>query len=48
MEVVGCLSLPTEVLGRPGLAEKILATPAAASPPRPLGPSRAELLELVG
>lgn len=46
IEVVGCLTLPGEVLARPGVAERILSLAAEATPPR-LGPSRDELLALV-
>jgi 2-polyprenyl-6-methoxyphenol hydroxylase-like FAD-dependent oxidoreductase len=47
LETIGCLALPEEVFGRPGMAERI----AAARPDAPFlmpGPSRTELLALLG
>jgi hypothetical protein len=47
LEVIGLLARAGEVLARPGVLEKVLA--AAEAPVEPLpGPSRAELVELVG
>jgi hypothetical protein len=46
MEIVGCLTLPGDILTRPGVAERILELAQADAPPSP-GPKRAELLELV-
>jgi 2-polyprenyl-6-methoxyphenol hydroxylase-like FAD-dependent oxidoreductase len=46
-EIQGCQALPSEVLGRPGVLEHVLAV-AAERPVPPLpGPDRARLLELV-
>ena len=48
LEVVGCLTLPADVLARPGLAERVLElTSDAADLPKPPGPSREELLQLL-
>jgi 2-polyprenyl-6-methoxyphenol hydroxylase-like FAD-dependent oxidoreductase len=47
LEVVGCLTLPAEVLARPGLVERILEVTDSADLPRPPGPSRTELLQLL-
>jgi len=47
IEIIGCLSLPGEVFGRPGLAEKVLAAAAARGDVRMPGPGREQLLELV-
>lgn len=46
METVGCLATPQEVFSRPGLWERVNTTPGDAF--EIPGPSRAELLELVG
>jgi len=47
MEIVGCLTLPVEVFGRPGLPDRVLElTDPNDMPPLP-GPTRAELLELL-
>jgi len=48
MEIVGCLTLPAEVFARPGLADRILELTDANDVPQPPGPTRAELLELLG
>jgi 2-polyprenyl-6-methoxyphenol hydroxylase-like FAD-dependent oxidoreductase len=48
MEIVGCLTLPGEVFTRTGIAERVLELTDAGSTPRPPGPTRAELLELLG
>ncbi len=47
VEVVSCLAFPVEVLGRPGMMDKILAAAAQAPTGPPPGPSREQLLELV-
>jgi len=48
MEIVGCLTLPTEVFARPGLADRVLElTEHSDAPPPPPGPTRAELLQLL-
>jgi hypothetical protein len=47
LDIVGCLQLPTEVLARPGLAERALRL-AADQPPAPVpGPDREQLLRLL-
>jgi 2-polyprenyl-6-methoxyphenol hydroxylase-like FAD-dependent oxidoreductase len=46
LEIAGLLTQANEVLGRPGVLDKVLAAAETPAPPRP-GPSRAELLELV-
>jgi hypothetical protein len=46
MEIVGCLTLPGDILARPGVAKRILELTPADTPPSP-GPTRAALLELV-
>lgn len=45
-EVLGCLALPSEILQRPGMSEKLAAYVGQRPAPTP-GPSRAELLALV-
>lgn len=47
LEVASLLSRAEEVMARPGLLDKVLAS-AGAPPEPPPGPSRKELLELVG
>jgi 2-polyprenyl-6-methoxyphenol hydroxylase-like FAD-dependent oxidoreductase len=47
IEIGSCLALPSEVFARPGLAEKVTATAAAAGDVRMPGPGRAELLEII-
>jgi 2-polyprenyl-6-methoxyphenol hydroxylase-like FAD-dependent oxidoreductase len=48
LEVVGCLTLPADVLARPGLADRVLElTSDAADLPKPPGPSRDELVRLL-
>jgi 2-polyprenyl-6-methoxyphenol hydroxylase-like FAD-dependent oxidoreductase len=47
MEIVGCLSLPSEVFSRPGLVERVTKAAAAAGAARVPGPSREELLEVI-
>jgi 2-polyprenyl-6-methoxyphenol hydroxylase-like FAD-dependent oxidoreductase len=46
-EIVGCLTLPGEIFARPCLAERVLELTADGAPGPP-GPTRSELLELVG
>ena len=46
LETVQCLALPQEVLGRPGLAEKIESLQDAEVSPLP-GPDRQQLLQLL-
>jgi 2-polyprenyl-6-methoxyphenol hydroxylase-like FAD-dependent oxidoreductase len=47
MEIVGCLTLPSDVFARPGVADRILELTDENDPPQPPGPTRAELLELL-
>jgi 2-polyprenyl-6-methoxyphenol hydroxylase-like FAD-dependent oxidoreductase len=47
MEIVGCLTLPTDVFARPGVAERVLELVGPDELPRVPGPTRAELLELL-
>ena len=47
MEIVGCLTLPPEVFGRPGFAERVLEVAKQHEVPPPPGPTRAELLRLI-
>jgi 2-polyprenyl-6-methoxyphenol hydroxylase-like FAD-dependent oxidoreductase len=44
LEVMGCLTLPDEVLARPGLAERVLEL--ARATPAPPGPTREQVLAL--
>lgn len=46
LEIIGCLTLPSEVFARPGLAQRVLDT-AAALPSSPSVPSREELLTVL-
>lgn len=48
MEIVGCLTLPDDVFARNGIAERILELTEPGEREQPTGPSRAELLELLG
>jgi 2-polyprenyl-6-methoxyphenol hydroxylase-like FAD-dependent oxidoreductase len=48
LEVVGCLTHPAEVFARPGFPEHVLELAGSAPPAPPPGPTRAELLELLG
>jgi 2-polyprenyl-6-methoxyphenol hydroxylase-like FAD-dependent oxidoreductase len=45
-DVMSCLALPAEVLGRPGIREKVTAF-AGVVPPQTPGPTRAELVALM-
>jgi hypothetical protein len=47
MEIVGCLTLPSEVFTRTGVADRVLKLTDAGAAPRPPGPTRAELLALL-
>jgi 2-polyprenyl-6-methoxyphenol hydroxylase-like FAD-dependent oxidoreductase len=47
MEIVGCLTLPTEVFARPGLADRVLELTEQSETRPPPGPTRAELLQLL-
>jgi hypothetical protein len=47
LEILGCLTLPQDILARPGLAERVLALAAEAGPRPPMGPSREQALALV-
>lgn len=46
MEIIGCVSLPSEVFSRPGVAERVMAAAAARGDARIPGPTREELLEV--
>ena len=48
MEILGCVSLPSEVFARPGIAERVMAVAAARGDVRIPGPDRKELLEILG
>jgi hypothetical protein len=45
-DVMSCLALPAEALGRPGIREKVAGC-AGAEPPQTPGPTRAELIALM-
>jgi 2-polyprenyl-6-methoxyphenol hydroxylase-like FAD-dependent oxidoreductase len=47
LEMMTCQTQPKDVLGRPGLVDKILEVSSTHPPPQAAGPSRGELLELV-
>jgi 2-polyprenyl-6-methoxyphenol hydroxylase-like FAD-dependent oxidoreductase len=47
IEVIGCLTLPSEVFARPGIAERMTAAAAARAEVRMPGPNREELLEIL-
>jgi flavin-dependent dehydrogenase len=47
LEIVGVLTLPQEVLGRPGLRDKVLALAEGQQPPPVAAPSRTELLAMM-
>ena len=47
VEVVSCLAFPADVIGRPGMMDKILMAASQAGEGPPPGPSREELLKLV-
>jgi 2-polyprenyl-6-methoxyphenol hydroxylase-like FAD-dependent oxidoreductase len=46
LEGMACLALPQQLMGRPGLADKVIAF-AGSSIPQPPGPTRSELLQLL-
>ncbi len=46
-EVVGCFSLPGEVMARPGVFERVLEVALSTPPYTSPGPTRAELEELL-
>lgn len=46
LETRACLATPDEVLGRPGVVERVLALAADGAPP-PAGPTRAQLLGIL-
>jgi 2-polyprenyl-6-methoxyphenol hydroxylase-like FAD-dependent oxidoreductase len=48
MEILGCLALPSEVFARPGMAERLTRAAASRGDFRLPGPSREQLLEIVG
>ncbi|MEU2348136.1 FAD-dependent oxidoreductase [Modestobacter sp. NPDC049651] len=48
LEVIGCLTLPSEVFRRPGLADRALQLAGDRPAPGLPGPDRRQLLELVG
>jgi 2-polyprenyl-6-methoxyphenol hydroxylase-like FAD-dependent oxidoreductase len=47
LEVIGCLTLPSDVLARPGIVERVIEVTADGVAPPP-GPGRKELLALLG
>jgi hypothetical protein len=47
LDMMACLALPHEVLGRAGMVDKIRAVSAGREPPPHPGPSRTELLALL-
>jgi 2-polyprenyl-6-methoxyphenol hydroxylase-like FAD-dependent oxidoreductase len=47
LSIRSCLTLPEEVLARPGLAERVLELAADAPAPPVMGPDRAQLLALL-
>ena len=47
LEILLCIALPQEVLARPSMRDRIEQVHAEATPPRPAGPDRAELLALL-
>ncbi len=48
IEIASLLARPDEVLARPGLLDRVLELSQASTPEPPPGPSRGELLDLVG
>jgi hypothetical protein len=46
-EVVGCLSLPDEVMARPGAFERVLDVAMSTPPHSSPGPTRKQLEELL-
>ena len=47
-EIAGCLTLPGVVFKRPGFADRVLEVAGAHEVTPPLGPTRDELLRLIG
>jgi 2-polyprenyl-6-methoxyphenol hydroxylase-like FAD-dependent oxidoreductase len=47
MEIIGCLTVPTDVFARPGVPERVLELVTPDEPPRAPGPTRAQLLKLL-
>jgi 2-polyprenyl-6-methoxyphenol hydroxylase-like FAD-dependent oxidoreductase len=47
LEIVGCLTLPTDVFARSGLADRVLELTETGDLPAPPGPTREELLALL-
>jgi hypothetical protein len=47
LEIVGCLTLPTDVFARTGLADRVLELTETGDLPAPPGPTREELLALL-
>ena len=47
LAIRSCLDLPEDVVARPGLAERVRELAAAAGPPPPGTPDRAEVLALL-
>jgi hypothetical protein len=48
LEITSVLALPSEVLARPGIANRIIELAANHEPVTPTGPTRADLLRLLG
>jgi hypothetical protein len=47
LEVVSLLSLPEDVMARPGIRERVLEVAPTHQAPEPPGPSRAELVRML-
>jgi 2-polyprenyl-6-methoxyphenol hydroxylase-like FAD-dependent oxidoreductase len=47
LEIVSCLTLPADVLARPGLVDRVLELTEGADLPAPPGPTREQLLALL-
>jgi hypothetical protein len=47
MEIVSLLALPSEVMARPGIVDRIMEVVDIHEPPIVPGPTRAELLQLL-
>ena len=47
LEIIGCLALPQQVFGRPGLADRVLELAGTTNGAHSWGPARRELLDLV-
>jgi hypothetical protein len=47
LEITNCLTLPQDVLARPGMAARVLELAAGAKDAAPPGPDREEALRLV-